>query len=128
MKPKPGPKTTADLSVIHVEPRSHRLRPPAHLDAKAAEIFCDLVMSCPVSHFTAADAHLLAIYSQVVLVSRESAGDPDLLAQWERSTKLVATLAPKLRLCPSSRSDAKTVARQSTGYQPSYYERVGTDG
>jgi len=117
-----GRRSAAELAVIPIRPRDHRLRPPDDLGADEAALFRELVASCRADHFVAADAHLLACYAQALLISRRSAGDPTLLQRWEKATRLAAQLAPKLRLCPSSRQDAKTAARHSADYRPSYYD------
>src|SRR5262245_45007785 len=125
---KRGRKGRADLAVSLPGPGEHRLRPPPDLDPEAAATFKQLVASLPASHFAPSDAPLLGVYCTVLTVScRSAAGigkDPAALATWEKATRLVAQLAPKLRLCPSSRADAKTVARRVGDYRPSYYERM----
>jgi hypothetical protein len=45
--------------------------------------------------------------------SWSSTVDRDTLALWDRSTKLMATLATRLRIAPQSRYDAKTAARRA---------------
>ena len=121
-------RSSADLAVIPIKPRDHRLQPPDDLEPNAAAIFRDVVMSCPASQFAAADVHLLVAFAQAVQISRRSAGDPALIQQWERATKLVAQLATKLRLSPSSRLDRKTAGRAIDRYVPSYYERMAGGG
>jgi hypothetical protein len=60
-------------------------------------------------------APLLAAYVQSILPSRSAvkhAGkDPAALALWEKSTRMTATLATRLRLSPQSRLDPKSVGR-----------------
>ena len=116
-------RSAADRKVICIEPRSRRLQPPPDLEAKATEIFCDLVATSPHNHFAASDQQLLAVYCQALMVSRQSAGEPGLIQQWQKATQLVAQLAPKLRLCPSSRVDPKTTGRAMDRPYPSFYER-----
>jgi len=119
-----GRRSVADLAVIPIRPRDHRLQPPADLDANAAAIFRELAASVPAAHFIESDRHLLATYAMALSISRRSAGDPASLQQWERATRIVAQLSSKLRLCPSSRLDPKTAGRRSANYAPSYYERM----
>src|SRR5262245_13492710 len=109
-----GRPSAAALAAIVPHPRAKRLQPPPDLDANAAAIFRELVAACRPDHFAACDAHLLGVYASALLISRRSAGDPALVQTWEKATRLVAQLAPKLRLCPSSRLDAKTAARRQT--------------
>src|SRR5262245_34293799 len=122
---KPGRKTTADLTVIPAAPRGHRLASPPDLEPAAAKLFREIVASCPPSHFVASDQRLLAVYCSALLISQRAAQDPSQMQAWERATRLVAQLATKLRLCPSARSDPKTVARRALDQRAmSYYELV----
>src|SRR5262245_31477899 len=103
-------------------------QPPADLDPTAATIFRELVATTPASHFVQSDAHLLATYCTALVISRRSAADPALVAHWERATRLVTQLSSKLRLCPSSRADPRTVARRAADYAPpSAYELMRED-
>jgi hypothetical protein len=62
------------------------------------------------------DLPLLVSFIQATLLVRRAAtgmvDDSDLIAVFEKSVKLQATLATRLRLAPQSRLDPKSVARQ----------------
>jgi phage terminase small subunit len=121
-------KSAAELAIVHVQPRATRLRCPDDLDAKSAAMFKDVVANCPASHFAPADVHVLTAFVQAVQISRQSAGDPALIQQWEKSTRLIATLAQRLRLCPSARLDRKTATRAIERDPPlSYYDRMADE-
>jgi len=126
VKPKPGRRTAGDLRVIPLSPGAHWLQPPADLDPEVREVFRGIVNACPESHFVASDQQLLATYCTALIVSRRAAPDVHkstaALVIWEKSARLIGQLSSKLRLCPSSRSDAKTVARRSLDHRPSYYD------
>jgi hypothetical protein len=89
-------------------------------------MFIEIVASCPESHFVSSDRALLATYAMALTIAQRAARDvhksPAALATWEKSSRLLAQLASKLRLCPSSRADPKVVARHSGDFRPSYYD------
>jgi hypothetical protein len=58
-----------------------------------------------------ADAPLLGVYVQALLLSRRLGRDVGRLADWERATRAAAMLARSLRLTPQARTDPKTVGR-----------------
>jgi phage terminase small subunit len=126
MRPKPGRRTADDRNVIPLSSGIHRLQSPTYLDAQAREVFDEIVASCPESHFVTSDRELLATYCNALVVARRAARDvhrdAKALAVWERASRLIGQLSGKLRLCPSSRSDPKSVARASGDYRPSYYD------
>lgn len=132
MKPKPGRRAAADLAVIPFAPDGHRLRPPDDLGADEAALFRHLVAALPPSHFVEADRPLLVLYVEACCMARRSAAglakNPALIPVWERAARLATQMSSKLRLCPSSRSDAKSVARASNDWRPSYYQRMQRGG
>lgn len=90
------------------------IKPPAHLNAKEAALFKQVVESCSHRQFVETDVHLLASFVQCTLVARESVKDlPDSAAMWDKAVKLQATLATKLRLTPQSRFDQRAAARRA---------------
>jgi hypothetical protein len=74
-----------------------------------------LIESCAPAHFVKSDTPLLSAYVQSILLSRSAVKqigkDPTALALWEKSTRMLATLATRLRLAPQARTDPKTIAR-----------------
>jgi hypothetical protein len=131
MTAKRGRKSPGDLQVIPLVPGGHhgayRLQPPPDLDPKARAMFVEIVASCPDSHFVSSDRALLATCCMALTIAQSAARDvhrkPAALAIWEKSARLLATLASKLRLCPSSRLDPKTAGRAAANFAPpSYYD------
>lgn len=118
--------------VIPFGPGAHRLRSPGGMDPEARAIFDEIVASCPESHFVASDRQLLACYATALAVSRRASSNlhknPSALATWEKASRLLATLASKLRLCPSSRADPKVIGRASMDHRPSFYDLNRGDG
>jgi phage terminase small subunit len=118
----------AELAVIPLGPVDHRLQPPADMGSTEAALFRYLVASLPPSHFVEADRPLLTLYCEAVCLARRSAAGlskkPELIPIWERAARLATQMSSKLRLCPSSRLDAKTAHRAAADYQLSYYDRL----
>ncbi len=71
---------------------------------------------------------LLIAFVQAVLLSRgavKKAGkDPRQLQVWERSTRVAAALATRLRLSPQARVDPKVIARHQPQQPLSVYDRM----
>jgi hypothetical protein len=119
-------KSAASLAVVSLDKHRPRIGPPAGLSKAEKILFERLVTEASPSHFTAYDAPLLTAYVQAIILGRwafkAAMDDPTALPTWERCCKTMATLATKLRLCPHSRSDPKTIARRSASYSPSAYD------
>jgi hypothetical protein len=118
---KPGRKSAAELAIVpavSVE-RVPRLQPPPGLSAGEVALFRRVVAECSADHFVASDSPLLVSYCQAVLLTRHAfkriGEDAYSFQLWQQSARTLATLATKLRLCPHSRSDPKTVGRRSRG-------------
>jgi phage terminase small subunit len=121
-----------------VDRRATRLPPPDDLDDAAAAVWRRIVASCAPKHFTAADVELMRCYCESAVLSQESYaqmrdhgpvvdGRPSpWLALQDKAVRALAMLAPKLRLGPSARTDAKVTARQQrSGLPPSIYDTLG---
>lgn len=129
---KRGRKSSAEIAVRPgANPASSRLRPPADLGKNEARLFREIVASCSPSHFVHSDAPLLAAYCTAVCISRDAARelatDAAAIVAWEKSTRMQATLATRLRLAPQSRADPKTVARRQSEWRPSAYDLMESD-
>ena len=98
-------------------------------------IFIDLVHSMPPEHFRPSDVPLLARQVAAVAMCEHAAekmtasGGPVVKGKinpWfsveQRSAKLVAVLATRLRMSPQSRRDPRAVARSQ--YRPSFYDTM----
>jgi hypothetical protein len=122
-----GRKSAQHFSAPAVDGDPPRLQPPAHLDDRERSLFVELVEACGPRHFVASDVPLVVSYVQATLLSRQAvktaAEKPAMLALWEKSTRMQATLATRLRLSPQSRLDPKTVGRE----RPSLYRRPWED-
>src|SRR5262245_3480766 len=106
-----GRKTAAVIPFAVLDGTPARLEPPAHLTKSERAQFLAIVDGSAPGHFMPSDAPLLAAYVTAITLSRRTARDPDKLGQWEAATKMMATLATKLRVSPHTRRDPKTVAR-----------------
>ena len=122
---KRGPKSTAEAStplrVISVDHR--RLQPPPYLSDPARKVFSEVVGSSDPRAFRKAELPLLCAFCEAVVLNRyyarmlaeETAEDFFVSHRaWAESTKLLATLATRLRLTPHSRLDARGAGRLRT--------------
>ena len=129
-------KSTAALTVIAVDGRASRLKPPPTLSEPERRVFVDIVSACNPGHFHACDLPLLARYCEAAALGDLAAielrrgavidGKPSpWIVVQEKAVRAMVSLSMRLRLSPQSRLDAKTVARRQTS--PSYYERMSLD-
>jgi hypothetical protein len=93
-------------------------------------LFRELVASVSDRHFVFSDTPLLAAYCQCIVASRywaeKSRRNPKLVTTWERTIRMVATLATRLRLAPQARMRPETTARRQPNGPPSYYDYCET--
>jgi len=92
------------------------IHPPATLSEAARAVFVDLVASCEVGHFEAADVTLLGQYCEAAALAARSAsalqaGDTGQLAVWEKATRAMSGLALRLRLGPQARREKAKVPK-----------------
>jgi hypothetical protein len=110
-----GRRSAANLATPSVNGDPPPLEPPPSLNDAERSAFNEIVRASSPRHFLPTDRPLLASYCQAVVISREAAKnamiDKNLLLAWEKSVRVQAALAAKLRLSPSSRCDPKTAAR-----------------
>jgi len=107
-----GRKSAASLETPSMTGQSPRLTAPLSLNDGERTLFNKLIGACDSTHFRKSDLPLLTSFIQATLIAEAAAHDPDKIAVWEKSVKLQATLATRLRLSPQSRIDPKTVGRQ----------------
>ena len=120
-----GRKSAAELStplkVISVD--YQRLKPPPYLSDAAKKVFGEVVSASDPRAFRKAELPLLCAFCEAVCLNRyygralaeESAEDFIVSHRaWVESTKLIATLATRLRLTPHSRLDARGAGRLRT--------------
>lgn len=114
-----GRKSGAALSVVTPISALPRLKPPADLSEGEATLFRQIVAQASADHFTNTDVPLIVAYVQAILLSRwafkQMGEEAVAFSTWQQSARTMATLATKLRLCPHSRSDPKTITRRSPG-------------
>jgi hypothetical protein len=128
-----GRTSEAALSVVPLTAK--RVEPPPDLSKEEMSAFRALVATVAPEHFTKTDVPLIVAYVQATQISRRAAialdddfVSRDTLALWDRSTKMMATLATRLRLAPQSRYDAKTAHRRAVrqpGVRPPW--EIGPD-
>src|SRR5262245_29915399 len=136
----PRKSATAYATAPYPNVRPTRLAPPLDLDAAAVATWRRIVGACQPDHFVAADSELLRAYVEAAVLSQEAFRELQLngrivdnrLSPWalllEKSTRTLASLAPRLRLGPSARQDPKTTARAfKNGPPPSIYELMRDD-
>ncbi len=108
--------TTKSLTPLSVNGDPPRLTAPDYLNDDERALFTEIVEACSPRHFVKSDVPLLVSYVQSTLLSRSAvksaAQDLKMLALWEKSTRMQATLANRLRLSVASRADPKTITRQ----------------
>lgn len=124
-------KSQAALSVVAVlDDRRERIPPPSHLPAPVGAIFAAVVASVAPNHFRACDTPLIEQLAVAISTARSAAAaieregiviggraNPSFQIL-ERSTRLIATLSTRLRICPSGRLDRKTAGGTTRTRQP----------
>ena len=119
-----GRKSSAELATLKVIRVDHaRLKPPQYLSDAARSVFVEVVGASDPKAFRKAELPLLCSFCEAVVLSRyyaaalasERDGGFELSHRhWLEATKLVATLATRLRLTPHSRIDARAAGRLRT--------------
>ena len=132
-------RSAASLSVVSIGASSPKLRAPARLSEREAQIFRTIVAACDARHFTAADEPLLSRFVEAVAMAEDAADHlraegavvMDKASPWiaiqEKVGRAIAAFAPKLRLSPQSRYDAATAGRRAAGPAVSPYDIGGDD-
>ena len=135
-------KSAAELTILipRVDGRPNHITAPPGLGAEERRLFAGLVRSMPAEHFRQGDVPLLVRHIEAILMTEragremESTGGPVIAGAdglvtnpWfgvqQRSARMVAVLATRLRMSPQSRRDPKVVARAGAR-QPSYYDQM----
>lgn len=103
------------------------IKPPAHLSEAESKLFREIISMVPASHFLPSDVPLLASYCSATILSRKALRmierDAAFVPIWERSVRVQASLATRLRLSPQSRLDPKTLGRAArNSLAPSAYD------
>ena len=97
--------SAASLSVVPVG--RPEFPPPAHLSEAEKAVFRDLVGSVPAAHFHGEDRELVALYAihvaELHRLAKVKRRPPDRMRAIGEATRLIVSLAVKLRLGPKSR-------------------------
>jgi hypothetical protein len=115
---KRGPTSAAELAIVPVTPLGvqQRIEAPHDLTGEETEVWVAVVNAEPADHFSASTTPLLAQYCRHVISSRHVAeliermigGDlslrdyNELLHMQERESRVIATLATKMRISQQS--------------------------
>jgi hypothetical protein len=118
-----GPKSAAQLAINNVDGTPHRLTPPPGLTAQERKLFVQLIAATSPDHFAPGDIPMLIAYPQAVLLSHKLGRDPDNVADWEKCTRVMSSLAVRLRLCPHSRVRAESARLQPKAVGPWHREK-----
>ena len=128
---KPGRPSADDLNVVPLYPSASRVQTPDDLTPPEAALFHHLVRSCAPDHFVASDVPLLVSFVQATLMGRNAAKamkkNPKSAAVWEKTVRMQATLATRLRLAPQARIDPVTLTRRREKTPPSAYDLMRDD-
>ena len=127
------PRTSAaELGMIPVVPGGHRLRPPADLGAKEAELFRYLVASLPVSHFVEADTPLLVLYCEAVCMARRCAAGlskkPELIPIPSSLTQICACVPARSRRTSMRPCGGVNLTAFESRFQITCCSRLGSPG
>lgn len=122
-------RSAASLTTPRVDGRPSPLVAPSDLPAAAAKVWRGLTASTPPDHFRASDVPVLRTYCVTAAMLAEAEAElakgavvDGKVSPWvnvhERLSRTLATLALRLRLCPSARQDPKTTGRQKAPSVP----------
>ena len=111
------------------------LKPPPDLNALEKEVFLDIVLGAPPTHFLPSDLPLIAAYAKAIVQERIAAGElaaayvvdgkpSPWLPVWQASIRAVTTLARMLALSPGGRVPSKAPEAQEP---VSYYSRLALE-
>ena len=118
-----GRKSADVLTFPATDGSRSRITAPSSLTKSERSLFTELATDA--GHLVQADAPLLASYVQAVLLSRQAARNPGAIDQWQKVTRVMMSLATKLRLTAQSRCDPKSLTRRQAPL--SHYERMSDD-
>jgi len=122
-------RSAVSLTVPRVDGRPAPLAAPSDLPDAAAKVWRGLTASTPTDHFRASDVPVLRTYCVTAALLEEAEAElakgavvDGKVSPWvnvhERLSRTLATLALRLRLCPSARQDPKSTGRQKVPSVP----------
>lgn len=112
---KRGRKSIDAMMIPNVQGAPSRITAPSTLRPNEKKLFNEIVRACAPNHFRVSDTYMLSSFVTATLLSRSTANKPKQFAIFEKSTRLQAALATKLRLTPQTRLDPKGVHRDGAG-------------
>jgi hypothetical protein len=127
-------KSAASLSVISIEGRANRLRPPTNLPEIERNLFASLVAANSPTHFKLSDMPLLCQYVAAAVLADQAAAELRVapvigglkpspwLAVFEKCTRATTTLSMRLRLSPQARAPKNDRPSARKEREPSYYD------
>jgi hypothetical protein len=109
-------KSPQELALVpNIDERRRRIETPRGMSPAESRLFSKIVSDCHPLHFHQGDALLLRSFVQACLLAElafENAMEsPEAIKDWQACTKTVASLALRLRLAPSARTDPRTLLR-----------------
>jgi len=115
-------KSAASLSVVPLDSRNVRLKPPANLPELEKALFVSLVAANPPQHFRESDMPLLVQYCNACILSEramdELRAEPIInnrstawLTVFEKASRAMVALSMRLRLSPQARAPNNSGAR-----------------
>ena len=125
MAKKPGRRSAAELNVVSLATtRSRpRLSAPSSLNAAERAQFVEAVNNNP--HLKAGDVPFLAAYCQTLVKVNKLARKTDAasIKSWELCSRVMISMAVKLRVTSHSQTHPETAGRARANHQtPSYYD------
>jgi hypothetical protein len=130
MKQRGRKSEAANTTPFSVDHGPSGLHPPAHLTAKEAKLFHDVVSNVPSTQFSRSDVYLLTTFTQVTVLLEDAVSavrkdtQPQNLKALNDLAKTQAMLATKLRLSTQSRTNAVNTARAHANHRPSFYDTM----
>ena len=105
-----GRKTPTNIVALNVQGTPPRVQPPKDLNVAERKLFVSIVGACDPKHFRESDVAMLISFVQATMLARKLVKG-DAVTDWERATRVQASLATRLRLTPAARIDPRTVGK-----------------
>ena len=128
MAKKPGRRSAADNIVALVPKTRARLAAPSSLNPAERAQFNDAVNNNP--HLKLGDVPFLAAYCQTIVKVQKLArkNDRESIKAWELCSRVMISMAVKLRLTSHSQTHPETAGRARQNHKPvSYYDTMTDD-
>ena len=117
---KRGPKSSAELNVVKLDVTNARSKiiAPSSLNAPEKALFNEVV--CNNAHLTPGDALLIGAFVQAFAKTNKLAKKSDAasVASWEKTSRVMISLATKLRLTQQAKTHHITAGRTAANALP----------